>query len=422
MVFKSWNRQQTVKDREWIGILQKLKDGTGYILRSFTCNITRRFEQGWDNYELTKYEDIRVRLDHDFIEREFFEYGEWKNTGVIRWCHNCRKSPYSGWYGSRTFGKAVMYTRNLKRELKGSKIEYCNAAKYMAKDKGEYAEPQVILAILGRYPMIEFLEKSGFHKIVEEIMEGKMRRGIIGHNAVNLKEALKIDKQRMERLKKLSGGWKMLKALQYEQSSGCRLSDELLSYIESENIDIYELEYARTQMNIPRIINYLRRQAEINRMSFSVVQRYYRDYLDMAADRGMDVTDEIVCHNARMMEFHNRYLEEKNKHENEKRDKEVNKEFIQIRRDYNVNQKHFGYEDKKYVIMAPECASDITREGRLQHHCVGASDGYMKNMAEHKTYILFLRHKDMADMPFYTLETEWNGTIIQAYAAYDRKP
>lgn len=422
VTFKSWNRQQTVKDEEWIGILQKLKDGTGYILRGFTCRITRCYDRGWDNYELTKYEDIRVRLDKNFAPAEYFEYGEWGYTGIKRWCHVCRKSPYMGWYGDRTFGNAVMYTRNLKRELKGSKIAYCNAAKYFAPNKGERTDAETILKILGRYPMIEFLEKGGYHKIVEEIMKGRMRSGVIDQNAVKLKEALKIDKQRMERLKRLSGGWKMLKALQYEQSSGCRLSDELLSCIESESIDIYELEYARTQMSIPRIISYLRRQAQINGRTFAEMKQYYRDYLDMAAERGMDVTDEIVCHNSRMMEYHNRYLEEKNKHENQERDREVNKKFARICTDHKINQEHFGYEDEKYVIAVPKRASDITREGRLQHHCVGASDGYMKNMAERKSFILFLRRKDMADMPYYTLEAEWGGEIIQAYAAYDRQP
>ncbi|MCM1468102.1 MAG: PcfJ domain-containing protein [Alistipes sp.] len=422
VTFKSWNRQQTVQDGEWVGILQRLTDRTGYILRGFTCKVTRRFENGWDNYELTKCEDIRVRLDHNFITREFFEYGEWGYTGVIRWCHICRKSPYGGYYGERNFGHAVMYTANLKRELKGSGIAYCNVAKYFAKDKGERTEPAYILATLGSYPMMEYLEKSGFHKIAEEIMGGKMRSGVIDRDAVSLKDALKIDKQRMERLKRLSGGWKMLKALQYEQSSGNRFSDEQLSYIEREHIDVFELEYARTQMNIPRMINYLRRQGEINKMSFHTVKRYYRDYLDMAAERGMDITDEIVCHNGRMMEFHNCYLEEKNRQENEKRDGEVDRKFIRIHKEYKVNQEHFGYGDEEYVVMAPKRASDITREGRLQHHCVGASDRYMEAMERHESYILFLRRKNMEDMPYYTLEAEWNGEIIQAYAAYDRKP
>lgn len=422
VTFKSWNRQQTIKDEEWTGILQKLKDGTGYILRGFTCNIIRRYNRGWDSCELTKNEDIRVRLDKNFAPAEYFEYGEWGYTGIKRWCHTCRKSPYNSWYGDRTFGNAVMYTRNLKRELKGSKIAYCNAAKYFAPNKGEHTDAETILKILGRYPMIEFLEKGGYHKIVEEIMKGRMRSGVIDHSAATLKEALKIDKQRMERLKRLSGGWKMLKALQYEQSSGCRMSDELLSCIESESIDIYELEYARTQMSIPRIISYLKRQAEINGRTFAEMKRYYRDYLDMAAERGMDVTDEIVCHNSRMMEYHNRYLEEKNKHENQERDREVNKKFARICTDHRINQEHFGYEDEKYVIAAPKRASDITMEGRLLHHCVGASDSYIKNMAERKSFILFLRRKDMADMPYYTLEAKWGGKIIQAYAAYDRQP
>ena len=420
--YKSWQKQQTVQDEICVGILQKLKDASGYILRGFQCKVKRRFDKGWENYELFKYEDIRVRLDDNFIEREYFEYGEWNYTGVIRWCHTSRRSQWSGWYGNKTFGNAIMYTRNLKRVLKDTAIEHCKVAKYMSKDTGEKVAPAVILATLNRYPMVEYLEKQRFYRFVEEIMSGKMRSGMINNNANNLKDALKINKQRMDRLRRLDGGWKTLKALQHEETKGEKITDEQLRYIEEECIDIYELECARTLMSVSRMINYLRHQSEINHMDFRQTKRLYEDYLDMAAERGLDLTDEIVCHNNRMREFHDKYLEEKNKAAAIERDRIVNERFAQIKKDYKQNTKHFGYETDEYTILVPKCASDITQEGRKQHHCVGATDGYMKKMTEHTTFILFMRHKKQPEIPYYTLEVTWDGKIIQNYAAYDRKP
>ncbi|MFQ8778307.1 MAG: PcfJ domain-containing protein [Roseburia sp.] len=64
----------------------------------------------------------------------------------------------------------------------------------------------------------------------------------------------------------------------------------------------------------------------------------------------------------------------------------------------------------------------MTKEGRRQHHCVGASDQYMAKMASRQTFILFLRKKDDKEVPYYTLEVEWNGKIRQWYGAYDRQP
>lgn len=74
------------------------------------------------------------------------------------------------------------------------------------------------------------------------------------------------------------------------------------------------------------------------------------------------------------------------------------------------------------MIVVPKKASDITKEGRRQHHCVGASDQYMAKMASRQTFILFLRKKDDKEVPYYTLEVEWDGKIRQWYGAYDRQP
>ena len=72
--------------------------------------------------------------------------------------------------------------------------------------------------------------------------------------------------------------------------------------------------------------------------------------------------------------------------------------------------------------MVPKKASDITKEGRQQHHCVGVSDRYIANMNDERSFILFLRKKGAIRTPYYTLEVTWDGEIEQFYAAYDRQP
>mgnify|MGYP003399052326 CR=1 FL=1 len=46
----------------------------------------------------------------------------------------------------------------------------------------------------------------------------------------------------------------------------------------------------------------------------------------------------------------------------------------------------------------------------------------MLRMAKRESFILFVRHSDKKEKPYYTLEVKPNGQIVQAYAAYDRKP
>ena len=73
------------------------------------------------------------------------------------------------------------------------------------------------------------------------------------------------------------------------------------------------------------------------------------------------------------------------------------------------------------MIVVPRTYEDIIDEGQKQHHCVGASDHYMLNMATRKSFILFLRHKEDPETPYYTIETD-GSRVMQFYAAYDRQP
>lgn len=421
VAYKSWNRQKKLKDGVTVGILQELTDDTGYILRKFYCELERSREEGWEEEpELTLNESVRVKLDENFAETELFEYGEYKYTGVVRWCHVCRRSTWG--YYSRGFGEAVMYTRNMKVVLKKEPFARMNLKELFDGDSGTRTDPTYLLRRLKKYPYVEYLQKAGLHMLVREIMSDREEERLFDHSALKLTDLLKIDKQRIHRLKKVNGGCRVLKALQYEKNCGEKLTDLHLWYIRSENIDIKDIQMQRTQMTLCKTLNFLKRQQEKEDMGFHELLRYYKDYLDMAQERGMNLTDEIVCKNNRMMEYHNKYLEEKNQKENQKRDREVNRKFSKIAENYEKNKEHFTWKTKKYAVIVPKRASDITREGRLQHHCVGASDTYMRKMDRGESYILFLRMKENMQQPYYTLEVDYTGKIKQAYATYDRKP
>ena len=417
---KAWGKQKYLTEEQDVGVLQRLQDGTGYILRNMVCRIKRTRETGWETPELHIYEDRRVRLTRSFIEEEFFEYGEYKRTGVVRWCHTIKGGVY-GYYASRRFGRAYMYTPNLKRELKDQTFVHIDLKRIMRGGERKRVDPAYILRRLRRYPFIEYLLKSGLETLTKELMEGKENENMFIPEADRLTTALKLDKPGLRRLKACNGGCNVLAALQEECISGSRVTDENLQYIQMNEINLGELERQRTGMSLQRTLNYLKRQQEQEGMEFVTLIRYYRDYLDMAEERGMDLRDEIVCHNSRMMQYHNRYLEEKNAMDARKRDMEVNQKYPGIRTGYDTNRKHFFWKDNEYIIQVPRMASDITKEGRIQHHCVGTG-GFMKKMHERTTFILFLRHRQEPDIPWYTLEVTWDGRIVQRYGAFDRLP
>lgn len=425
ITFKAWKKQKTLVDEKRVGILQRLNDNSGYILRKFGIKRTLRRENQWkvtrERSEVSKIEERRSRLGQYMEERELFEWGEYKYTGQMRWCHQCRRSPFRGW-ANHEYGKAIMYTKNLQEELQGEKFAHADIALYLGGEAGMPVEPVKQLKRLHQHPFIEYLEKMGLKNLCADIMRGMDDGRMFDSIGRNVKEILKIDKQRINRLIQMNGDMRILKALQVENRLNIRLADAQIYYT-AGNIEQFAELAEKTGLSLIRLINYIQRQQDTG--DFGTMQetlRMYEDYINMAELRGMDIRDEIVCRNTRMREYHDRYVEEDLENKKKNRDMAVDIKFGNIKKCFKENHEHFTWEDETYIIRVPKKASDITKEGRVQHHCVGASDTYLSRMAEKKTFILFLRKKKSPGKAYYTLETEWNGKIIQAYAAYDRKP
>ena len=54
--------------------------------------------------------------------------------------------------------------------------------------------------------------------------------------------------------------------------------------------------------------------------------------------------------------------------------------------------------------------TEIVNEGKLLHHCVG---GYANRHAHMKLHIMFIRTTEKPDVPFYTVEVDLFGKIVQ---------
>lgn len=424
--YRSWNKQKYVDDEVYVAVIQRMTDETGYILRKFKCRINRRHDKGWENMEFTKSEYRRTVLNGNFIEEETYWWDEYKHTGITRWCKETHRTGYSyySYYYNPAFGQAYMYTENMKRELRKEQFSNVDFKKIFYGGKRKSVEPAYRLHILKSHPYMEYLIKSGLNELVTEIFQSKEDKDLFDESAATINEVLKLDKQRFKRLRKWDGGSDVLRALQHERFTGEKITDKNLSYIKTSEVDVNRVQAIaiRVEQNLQRMLNYLERQQEITGQSFELLIGHYEDYIDMAVGRGMDITDEIVCRQTRMMEFHDRYLDDKNRDKNRERDRIVDNKFAAIRENYKKNVERFSFETEDLKILVPKKASDITKEGRVQHHCVGASDTYLSRMNNEQTFILFLRKKKQPKMAYYTLEVTWDGEVRQFYAAYDRQP
>ncbi|CDE43810.1 putative uncharacterized protein [Clostridium sp. CAG:411] len=270
---------------------------------------------------------------------------------------------------------------------------------------------------------LEYLLRGRYFNIAKKLIEWGMWREApdwLNTQANTPHELLRLDKQRANRLRDMDGNVKTLLALQFEKRTGQKISQENLTFINKYEVDMEDLQIQRTGLTVNKAVNFFRRQMGLGN-SYQHTHQTYSDYLDMAAEKGMNLHDDIVRVNARMLEFHQHYVDEKNREENKKRAEELNKKFKNIKKNYEKNRKMYDFETEEYIFRVASCAEDIIQEGQRLHHCVAASDTYFKRMDEGISFIVFMRKKKEPAKSYYTVEIK-DTKILQAYAAYDRQP
>lgn len=402
-------RTLKIEEKKNVIVLQRYEEET--IERVFIVKSRAKLKDGKASHEFFVRETIRC-----FLGQGRYYYGQsydddageleqswWTTKSGVMWPK--KSLCYPGTLGDTTLTESVKEIcstgASLNLELDYNKVVF----------KGDSVA------------FVEYILKSRMYNLAADVLEwwsGNYSRKL-NTRATKTEELLKLDKQRMNRLRDMNGNEYTLRALWLEMETGEKISQENLEFVTKNKISTSDLNGRDTELTANREINYLRRQMKINGWTAKQAIQFYGDYLDMAAERGMDVTDDIVRVNKRMLEFHNQYVEEKNRAADEKREKELNAKWKNIKKNYKENAAMYNFETEQFVFLVPKQASDIMQEGKLQHHCVGASDTYFKRMNNKESFIVFMRKKEDISAPFYTIEIK-GDEIKQSYGAYDRKP
>lgn len=148
----------------------------------------------------------------------------------------------------------------------------------------------------------------------------------------------------------------------------------------------------------------------------------WADYLDMAkeaqADKNLVIfpSDLKAAHDAFIItaNFRKNQLSMKQmKAHAEKRAQELRKKFPTIKKIYSNLRNKYEYTNGEYSIVVPQGIEDIVLDGLVLGHCTERTERYYDRIASKESYILFLRKSDAPEVPWYTLESEPNGTLRQ---------
>ena len=423
LVLKYWGRQKVLRREEYTGIIQRY--GDGFVLRRFYVLTTRRKETDYVPVKAI-LETRRMIMDKHLNPLACYEHDD--RQGSVAPCWNPKLVTDGYRYPPtpriKCFECAVMYTANIREVMSGKN-------KWLAKlgekgslflpGEGEEIYPVETLKRMKEHAFLEYVERAGLIKLARQIFRyGKTEE--LNTSAGRMTDLLNVTGNSIARMKRGNIGYYGLNALRYAEQHDEKLGDEALKLIDDKEINIQPLQLGRTDLTLQKAVLYINKMAMRSKRTFAQMTSRYRDYLDLAEERGMDLHDDIVRRSPKVDELHDRWSEEKQAAKDAKREKDVDRKYKRIAQDLSINREHFCYEAGGFCIVVPEKASDLVREGRLLHHCVGASDRYMKRMISRESFILFLRRQSRQESPYYTLECTWEGKILQAYSEFDRRP
>lgn len=414
---KAWGKQKGLKMRKRALMYERLGDRLIGRQVLILIELNRDPVTGLWVKRTGIYDELRGIVDPHSGEVLTSYQEEWDSTlGRYIW------KPYTYWscQGTKSaynFGCVRTYTDNLQFAFREMGRRALTIASML---NGRECYPREIIQEVLRKSYIENLNKAGLKRLARQAADGEWNSE--HPDAENLKELLGIDGNKLRLMKDINGDVYALYAIRHMARTGEKPDVETVRYMMAQRLSISKIGVESTGMTVRRAVNYLRKLQEKSNMNIRKICDTYRDYLILAAELGMDVRDEIVRHSPRMLELHDLYSKRKNEINNKKRDETVDRRFENISKNSEQNKAHFAFEDKKLIIIVPEKASDITEEGRLQQHCVGASDTYMSQMDSGTSFILFLRKKEDTSKPYYTLQVNYEGKIIQAHSQFNRQP
>lgn len=431
ITYKSWKMQQHTTYRTTAAILQKCTDGEHFVYRQFRVDM---YTERKDYYEpeISIHEDQRslflIDSRHSMSgSLRNYEWGEFRYTGIDRWCESGTVN-YAGYRGGNYgYERSVLYTGNIRKLLKDTRLQYVPAAEIVKSICTERINVLALLDDMAEYPY-EVFWKMGLRRFVQEHVRGGFQEGMakISRLKTNTKpwDFMKITKEDMKQAVRLNATDQQMRIIQLAVGAGVRLTDEQVKWFDRYTGAHWIIRYF--SMQTPhRIIRYLQEKTGVESSGGAkgnTMLDLWTDYIDMARQMGWDLHDRPVFFPQDIRRAHDEaavlYTAWKDRAEAEKmraKDEIMRGNAEEIR-------KAFCYSDDMYIIKVPECYLDFKQEGNTQHNCVAT---YYDRAVAGRCIILFIRKRADPDKSFCTVEIQNDKgrfKIAQNRVAYNREP
>lgn len=405
--YRTYKKKGRIHDWEYAALIQKIPGG--YVLRFFVLN--QLIEQGTRSYGGMS-EKIRITYNEQWNRQAIYSYHRYKMTNKIRWCNGYE---YLSAYGGRKEEERCrLYPRNLRKILKGSKLEYSGMPEFARTGIEFYQQDFIDKA--KEYAGIEKLIKAEFYNLTNSCISYGSRTPIDLYQK-RVKKVLGLTGEYYNLIRDKDPTWREYEVTEQCQDVGIRATWEQIQRMAqyARNFAIYMRH--STPHKMLKYIEGLKSEGPCAMRNQEVND--YHDYLQLAAGLGYNLDDDWILYPKNLKERHDQLTEEQNERKVELEKESDDKKDRKLKR--TIKRKgwtRYEMETEELLIRLPECAHEIRKEGNAQHHCVAT---YMDRMVAGETCILFIRKKEEPDKSYYTVEVR-DDEVIQVRGKYNAAP
>lgn len=422
ITFKSRGKRGRIFDRETVQVLQKA-EGNGLVLRiikvyrSFADSDVPNHFEVWENARqfITLSSSGQCSVDAYYYHYKA-EYD------LTPWCNGYRPV-FDQWkYNFTADMSGVLYQRNLSDTLKDTPWAYSQLEAFSG--IASFSGVATFLSAYIKRPKIEHLIKMKLYRLVSGIIYGGYSYSAlqaINFNGENMRAILGIDRPYFPLLRELDPSIDQLHLIRQLLQADHKPSTEQIKWFIANKISNADAaKELLAHMSVHKLQRYVEQQfapedeAALKRVDYYKINTLitdYHDYLCMCKELQYDVKNSFILFPRELKAAHDsvaKTLKDKRTAEHEKA----------IAGSFDEWQKRYQYQSKELMMIPPHSAKEIVDEGAALHHCVRL---YVKNVAEKKSVILFVRSVDEPDKSLCTVEVK-DGQVTQARGFDNEEP
>lgn len=417
ITFKCRGRRGRIFDRETVQVLQKA-EGNGLVLR--IIKVYRSFADSDIPNHFEIWENARqfITLSSSgqcSVDAYYYHYKA--GYDLTPWCNGYRPV-FDRWkYNFTADMSGVLYQRNLSDTLKDTPWAYSQLEAFSG--IASFSGVATFLSAYIKRPKIEHLIKMKLYRLVSGIIYGGYSYSAlqaINFNGENMRAILGIDRPYFPLLRELNPSIDQLHLIrQLLQADHKPSTEQIKWFIASKISNADAAKELLAHMSVHKLQRYVEQQfapedeAALKRVDYYKINTLitdYHDYLCMCKELQYDVKNSFILFPRELKAAHDsvaKTLKDKRTAEHEKA----------IAGSFDEWQKRYQYQSKELMMIPPHSAKEIVDEGAALHHCVRL---YVKNVAEKKSVILFVRSVDEPDKSLCTVEVK-DGQVISILGA-----